>query len=112
MDGTGALPNFVSANAAQGTPFGGANLDGPVNVDGPQGGLVAAPPVVPLGGLGAVSNQVVITVQLSNPVADLAFLGDNLVRVEWGSDAGFIDVPAPGTLGVFGLGLLAMRRRR
>lgn len=113
MDGTGALPNFVSGNAAQGTPFGGPNLDGPDNVDGPQGGLVASPAAIPLNGLGAIENQIVITVNLSNPISDLDFLAANGVRVEFGSDAAFITVPAPaGTAALLGAGLLAFRRRR
>ncbi len=41
--GTGLLPNFISGNTSGATPFGGANLDGPANLNGPQAGLVANP---------------------------------------------------------------------
>lgn len=113
MDGTGALPNFVSSNTAQATPFGGANLDGPASNDGPQGGLIANPAAIPLSGLGAIQNQVVMTVNLSDPISDLDFLAANGVRVEFGSDAAFITVPGPGTAAsVLGVGLLAFGRRR
>jgi len=117
MDGTGALANFVSVNIAQGTPFGGPNLDGPTNVDGPQGGLIPSTgPIIPLGGLGAVQNEVIATLTLSDPVSDLGFLIDNDVRFEFGSDAIFFTVdviPAPATLGLLtGVGLFGRRRRR
>ena len=117
MDGTGALTNFVSSNAAQATPFGGANLDGPVNIDGPQGGLVANPILVPIGGLGAIQDEVIATLTLSDPITaqELADdLANNGVRFEFGSDAAFLPgIPAPATLPVLaGLGALGARRRR
>jgi hypothetical protein len=34
LDGTGAAANFVTANYAQATPFGGPYLDGPDSIDG------------------------------------------------------------------------------
>ncbi len=117
MDGTGALTNFVSSNIAQATPFGGANLDGPVNIDGPQGGLLSSLASVPLGGLGAIQDEILISLSLSDPLADEPeIFGDlMLVRVEFGSDAHFITTlfPSPGTIGVFLIGgLLASRRKR
>lgn len=116
MNGTGALVNFVSGNAAQGTPFGGPNLDGPSNVDGPQGGLVSANGI-PLGGLGAIEDEVIITIQLSAALSsELDIFGElGIARVEFGSDAHFIDtvVPAPGAAALLAAGgLLAGRRRR
>jgi hypothetical protein len=112
MDGSGALANFFSANAAHATPFGGSNLDGPVNIDGPQGGLVADPVLVPLGGLGAVQDEVIATLTISEPLDDLEFLGANAVRVEFGSDAAFIEVPEPRALGVLLVAVLLGARRR
>ena len=46
---TGLLDHFVSASTASVTPFGGANRDGSVALDGPQGGLVANPLPIGLG---------------------------------------------------------------
>jgi hypothetical protein len=117
MDGTGALTNFVSALTAVATPFGGANLDGPASIDGPQGGLVADPAIVALGGLGAIQDEVLISVMLSGTISQAeldADLSGNGVRFEFGSDALFFTVPEPSTA-VFlmmGLGGLAARRRR
>jgi len=117
MDGTGALTNFVSSNAAQATPFGGANLDGPVNIDGPQGGLVANPILVPIGGLGAIQNEVIATLTLSIAITEQELaddLANNGVRFEFGSDAAFLPgIPTPATLPVLiGFGIAATRRRR
>jgi hypothetical protein len=110
MDGTGLLTNFISASiSGPGTTvFGGANLDGPVDPDGPQGGLVADPILVPLGGLGAIQDEIVATLSLDMAVADLSFLTENGVRVEFGSDAFFITVPEPATAGMVALGLLGL----
>ena len=112
-DGTGAMLNFISGNTAQATPFGGTNLDGTVNIDGPQAGLVADPILVPLGGLGAIMNEYIATITLSGPLQDLSFLDDNGAQVEFGSDAAFIFVPGPaGAVLLMGaLGFSARRRR-
>ncbi len=110
---TGMLPNFVTANRSHATPFGGANLYGPVNIEGPAGGLVSDPMLLPIGGLGAIQDGIIATLLLDKPLADLSFLTDNPVRVEFGSDAAF--VPEPATLSLLTLGaclLLARRSRR
>ncbi len=114
MDGTGALTNFITAHSPQATPFGGVNRDGPANIDGPQAGLVASTPMVPLGGLGAIADEVVATISISLPLAsEDEILGDlGQVRVEWGSDAFFITVPEPGSLSLLLVGFLAATRRR
>ena len=110
--GSGALQNLLTTNSAQAIPFGGPNLDGPENLDGPQGGLVADPILVGLGGLGAIRNEIIGTVMLSAPIGDLGFLFDNQVRVEFGSDVAFITVPEPATAGLLLLGAAALLRRR
>ncbi|MBW7906041.1 MAG: hypothetical protein LC135_17265 [Phycisphaerae bacterium] len=96
--GSGMLTNFISATGARATRFSGANLDGPLALNGPQGGLAALPAVLPLGGLGAIQNEVVATLTLTKPVTSLSFLQANSVRVEFGSDAKFITVPEPVVL--------------
>ncbi len=114
--GTGALTNFITANQALASPFGGQNLDGPENLNGPQGGLVGDPLLFDLGGLGAIQDEVIATLTLSEALADLGFLDDNPVRAEFGSDAFFITVPEPASLGLMMAGALVAisggRRRR
>lgn len=118
MDGTGALTNFVSSNNAQVTPFGGPNLDGPSNIDGPQGGLVpASGPILPVGGLGVIQGKVIATLTLTIPITEAELAADlenNGVRFEFGSDAAFLDgVPAPAGTALFATaGALLARRRR
>lgn len=87
---TNTLPNFVSTNAAGLTPFGGPNLDGPANVSGPQGGMVPTVPVIDIGGLGAIQDEIVASLQLDQPLADLSFLDSFGAVVEYGSDAAFL----------------------
>jgi hypothetical protein len=112
---TGLFQNFVTATQSQSIAFGGTNLDGPVNIDGPQGGMVADPELVLLGGLGAIQEEIIATLTLSGAISESEILGDlGLLRVEFGSNAAFITVPAPGAalLGVFGLGLVVWGTRR
>lgn len=115
-DGTGALMNFISSNTSQATPFGGANLDGPDSIDGPQGGLVANPLPLDLGGQGAIQNEIIATLNLSGSITESQLLADilaNGARVEFGSDAFFINVPAPGALALLAIaGVLGRRRNR
>lgn len=99
------LPNYVSTLQAGTTVFGGANLDGPTNLNGPQGGIATDPPLVAIGGLGAVADSVIITLILDGPLADLNFLDSNGVRAEFGSDAAFL-IPEPGILSLLILGAL------
>lgn len=96
---TNMYPQMISANEAHMMPFGGANLVGPVALNGPGGGVISNEGAALLGGQGAVKDEVVVTLALTDPLADLAFLL-NGVRFEWGSDYVFgegqpvCDVPA------------------
>ncbi len=110
-------PATVDATGVQADPPGGPNLDGPASLDGPQGGLVADPLVVSLGGQGAIQSEIIATINLSASINDIGdlFGNDQLARVEFGSDAHFITVtvPAPGVLApLAGAMVLATRRRR
>lgn len=110
---TGLLPNILTATRAHAVAFGGANLLGPINIDGPAGGLVSDPVLVPIGGLGGIQNEIVAVLILDRPLADLSFLTNNPVRVEFGSDAAY--VPEPVTMSLVTLGgclLLTCRSRR
>lgn len=110
---SGFLQNGFGAMRAGTTPFGGPNLDGPVNLDGPQGGLVADPVLVGVGGLGAIQNEIVATLLLDKPISGLGEVIGNEVRVEFGSDAAFITTPEPMTLCLLAVGgLMHVGRRR
>jgi MprA protease rhombosortase-interaction domain-containing protein len=110
---SGNLANFVSGNSAGAIAFSGANLDGSANLNGPQGGLVASPALVALNGLGAIQNEIIATITISQPLANLDFLSANSVQIEFGSDAAFIRTPEPGTAMLLALaGTLAYKRRR
>ena len=119
-DGTGLLPNLVSTIEAQATPFfGGVNLDGPVELNGPQGGLVADPKLVPLGGLGAIRDEIIIRLSLSGEITEAELLADLLANgtlIEFGSDQAFLVgafIPSPGALALLVLaGALAGRRQK
>jgi len=108
--GTGMLTNSVSTMIAQVTAFGGTNLDGPVNLDGPQGGIATDAPLVGLEGLGAVAGSVIITLMLDTSLDNLGFLEENGVIAEFGSDAAF--VPEPATVALLGFGALLLRRKK
>lgn len=107
--------NFISAmRAGTEARFGSENLDGPTNLNGPQGGILAGDFLMDLGGLGAIQNQILAQVTLSQAISDLSFLHNGLITVEYGSDAAFLTVPAPASLALLGVAglMMPMRRRR
>jgi hypothetical protein len=120
--GFAGLDNVVSAMQSSTVSKGGSafapdllDLDGPSNLNGPQGGLTNG--LLPLGGLGAIDNSGLITLSLSGVLGSLDFLTNGVV-VEFGSDAHFINtVPEPTTIALLGIGLAGLagaevRRRR
>ncbi len=128
--GFGNSNNFVSAMKSGITPFMNAtkntNLDGPVNIDGPQAGLTNG--VLSLGGLGGIHNSIIAKLDLngidltnmSTADSTLSYISSNSVIFEWGSDAAFgngttsFPVPEPSTLFLLlsGLTLFALRRSK
>lgn len=110
--GSGLLTNSVSTSASRTTPFGGTNLDGPVSLAGPQGGVTTNPPLIPVGGLGVVADTIIITLQLDSPLDDLLFVEIGGVVAEFGSDAAHVvPIPEPATW-ILMIGALALLRRR
>ena len=110
--GTGLLLNFVSANTAGANRFSQTNLDGPASLDGPECGIVTDPPQASLGGLGVIADSVDFTLTLNAPLSDLDFLTSNKVRVEFGSDAAFLEIPEPVTVWLLALGAIGIIARR
>jgi hypothetical protein len=114
--GASLLSNFVSTMAAHKTKkFDNTNLDDAAGLEGPQGGIFALKtgttnPLVPLGGLGAIADSIVITLNLSSSPGNLDFLKNGVVA-EFGSDGAFV-VPEPATLALFGLGVLVLLIKR
>jgi len=116
--------DFASTNTAQTTQFAGSNLDGPADLNGPQGGLLDDS--AQSGGLGVIDNSIIILLTLNTSLSaaqQAAFLaglccnpGDSIV--EWGSNDAFgAPVPEPGTLlllgsGLAGLGFFGRRKKR
>jgi hypothetical protein len=103
--GFGTLVNYVSAMQAGTTAFSDVNLDSTPQLDGPQGGLTAG--IIGLGGLGAVQNSVLITLNLNGSLSNLDFLKNGVI-IEFGSDAAFVPVPEPSTMLLLGSGLIAL----
>jgi MYXO-CTERM domain-containing protein len=72
-----------------------------------------------MGGLGAIRDEIIITVTLSGSITEQELvdaLTEHGTRVEFGSDAAFLTgelVPTPGAVALLGVaGLFGRRRRR
>jgi hypothetical protein len=119
MDGVGNW-DFVSTITAQVTKFAGANLDGPSQLSGPQGGLLLDSAA--RGGLGVIENSVIILLTLdADPSVDgnqdltdnqqTAFLDSLSTKslVEYGSDEAFgYPIPEPATMLLVGSVLIGL----
>jgi hypothetical protein len=109
--GTGLLAHSASTLATHAVPFGGLNLDGPENLDGPQAGITTNPPLILVDGLGVVAESIIITLQLDMPLEDLLFVERGIIA-EFGSDAAHVTpIPEPAT-GLLMIGTLVLLRRR
>ena len=108
---TGMLSNLVSAMESHTTAMGSLNLDGPVELAGPAGGLCTAPPLIDLGGQGAIADSIVITLSLNSSLGGLDFIDTYGVVAEFGSDAAFL-TPEPATIFLLGMGSLILFRRK
>jgi len=108
---TGMYLNLVSTNGSHTTAMGSVNLDGPAGLDGPQGGLCTDPPVISLGGQGAIADSIVINLTLNSTLPGLGFIDTYGVVAEFGSDAAFL-TPEPATIFLLGMGSLMLFRRK
>jgi hypothetical protein len=105
----------ISTSSGQGGGTSERFDGGTGTVNGPSGGIVAAPPIVSLPGSSmGVSNSIIFAVTLTRALTDAE---NNSVAqgslVEYGSDARYLRVPAPSSsLALIGAALIMGRRRR
>lgn len=106
------LLTIISCKTAKVDPFGGVNLDGPVELDGPQGGIGSAL-MTPydFGGLGGIVDTVIISLQLNGSPNGLGFLSNGAI-VEFGGDNAFLVIPEPATCAMLGLGAMSLVLKR
>jgi hypothetical protein len=109
-----AYAQIISTSSGQGGGdsylFGG----GDPNVNGPFGGIAADPPFIGIpDNQRAVADSILFTLTLTDELmpGQLAMIADDSI-VEYGSDFQYLETPAPATLSVFLLPLIARRRRR
>ena len=84
------------------------------SVDGPSGGIAAAPPILSLPDTQpAVSDSIFFQVTLTDTLteAQLQSVADAAI-VEFGSDRRYLGVPEPGSLALLIAGMLSFCRRR
>ena len=84
------LPNLISTTSNGTTRFDGLNLNGSNGLGGPVPGLVAQVPVVSLRHVAAIQDEIVATLELDEPLADLDFLAENGTVLEFGCHSLFL----------------------
>jgi hypothetical protein len=112
-----AYDQIISTSEGQNAPTTWSFVDnsqGPL-VNGPAGGIAAAPPFLPIPGtFPAVSDSIEFKVTLSDTLTEMQL--EEVAQasiVEFGSDYQYLNVPTPGVLALMGVaGLVAARPRR
>ena len=84
------------------------------SVSGPFGGIAASPPILAVpDAQRAVSDSILFSLTLSGTLSEAQLSSIAMASmVEFGSDFQYMTTPAPGALALFGLALVAPRRRR
>lgn len=100
-----SVTNYVGVLGAGADKFDelAASLDNPFVLAGPQGGLMVAG--YDNGGLGAIQDSVVVTLQLSGALGDLGFLNNGVV-FGFASHEFNTPIPEPTSAILFGVGAL------
>jgi hypothetical protein len=112
-----AYDQIISTSEGQNAPTTWSFVDnsmGPM-VNGPFGGIAAAPPFLTIPGeLPAVSDSIEFKITLSDTLTEIQLEEVALASiVEFGSDFQYVNVPTPGVLALMGVaGVIAARPRR